>query len=397
MVNALDDIRLADPEFWRRADVHAAFAALRHERPISWQEETGSSWRTGGGGSWAVVRHADVKFVSSTPGVFSSRYGVGVAVDPEATGGMLVMDDPEHRELRRVVSARFTPKQVIGLRENIERRVDETLSRSLDAGESDFVSEVSESLPTAVVLDMLGCPDDLRAEMLTLTKEVFSPDPDASKAAENVIAAIGERLGAGRRGSDADDLFTVIANGRANGRPLSDEDVGKYYALLVTAGIETTGTVMAHSMVALQEFPEERRLWRDDFEGTRATALEELVRWTTPVRKFCRTALEECEVAGQQVSAGEKVTLWYMSANRDEQVFDRPDVLNLRRHPNPHLAFGGFGPHFCLGSHLAKLELTIFFRQLFDRVLTFELGEPVYALNDGVNAIESLPCRMVAR
>jgi cytochrome P450 len=388
-------IRLGDPEFWKFCDVDETFRQLRRDHPVSWTEDHNSEdYR---GGYWSLVRHEDIRNVSRNADVFVSRFGVNNRREDEPEIGMLSMDDPEHRQLRSIVTGRFSAKGVRSAHSRIEHSVDAILDRCFELKDFDFVSEAATVLPTNLILDLVDCPDEVRPEVVRLTVEVFSSDPNVSAAADRQIAEIGEVLGEQRRGRAGDDLLTLIANAHAGDRPLESHEIGHYFGLLVTAGIETTGTVMAQSMVALEANPNQRDRWRAEFETLRASAIEELVRWTTPVRRFSRMAIVETEIAGQPIAAEDIVCLWYTSANRDECVFADPNTLDLSRHPNPHLAFGGGGPHFCLGANLARLELGIFFEHLFTRCSHIEVGEPEYSQNSIVNNLDRLPCRLVAQ
>lgn len=395
MIPKIDKIQLGSPDFWKTSNIHDTFRRLRTEHPISWTEDRNTVGHEGG--FWSLVRYDDIRYVSQTPEVFSSQFGINSRREDEPETGMLTMDDPEHLKLRTILTGRFSAKQVADTRTRIEHSVTAILDRCLELKEFDFMAEVAKVLPPNLILDLLDCPEELRPEMVRLTDEVFTPDPLTSAAADRRIAEIGEKLGEERRGRDGDDLLTIVANGQIEGRPLATDEIGHYFGLLATGGLETTGTVLGQGMRALEVNPDERDRWKADFEGMRTTAIEELVRWVTPIRRFSRTALVDAEIAGQHIAAGDVVCMWYTSANRDEHVFVNPDTLNLSRHPNPHVSFGAGGPHFCLGANLARLELGIFFREFFARCSEIELGEPVFTQNSFVNNLVGLPCRIQAR
>ncbi|MFF4253872.1 cytochrome P450 [Streptomyces sp. NPDC001663] len=386
---------LSDQEFWRSGDIHAAFAELRRSDPVSWQPEKHPDMRPTSRGSWAVVRHEDISYVSRNADLFGNRHGVLVDYTSGPLGGILVMDDPAHRSYRGLVNPQFSRRSVARHSELVRRTAEGIMDRCAQKGTFDFVTDVSHVFPTTVILDLMGIPDDQMQQMVTLTQAVFSSDPEESSASEDQIAEIGRELIASLP-EGAESLTAHLANGRVNGEPLSAVDAGYYFSLLVTAGIETTGTVLSHAIKALHDFPDQQASWRRNFEELKPTALDEIIRWATPIRHFARTALVDTEIAGRPVKAGDKVALWFVSANRDETVFDEPFALRLDRPMNQHFAFGGPGPHHCLGLNLAKLELGIFFEVFFERVQAYEIGDAKYLASEIVNGVESMPVTLSA-
>ena len=272
-----------------------------------------------------------------------------------------------------------------------------------ELGECDFATEVAEPFPIAVICDLMGVPEKDRSEIARLSRvsvplgdAEFGTFEDALQAAFDLIE-YAKVLQVERRRYPADDLTTALMSAEVDGEHLSEAEVGSYFELLVTAGIETTGTAIAHGALALSRDPEQWHRWRADFASLAPAAVEEILRWSTPVMHFRRTAAADVELSGEQIRAGDKVVLFYHSANRDESVFDDPYRFDISRDPNPHLSFGGGGRHMCLGAHLARLELRVIFEELSRRLPDLDVfGDPVLAHSMFTNGVKSLPCVLPA-
>ena len=399
------DVVLTEPAFWRRADLDQVFATLRRENPVSWQPEPQTTWSNSGRGYWAIVRHANVKNVSRSPSTFISGQGTELFDLPtdvaRAYSGMLNMDPPEHTAMRSIVRDAFSPRRIASIRSSVNTRAEEILNEVCDRGACDFATEVADRLPTAVICDLVGIPEADRAWVARLSRATHpfgdGSFDDAMSAVKELIA-YGRQLILTRRANPTDDLATVLAFADVGGQPLADDGAGTFFELLVTAGIETTGAAISHGMVALDAHRDEFERWRRDFERLAPTAIEEILRWSTPVVHFRRTAAVDTEIEGQAIAAGDKVVVFYNSANRDDRAFDSPNSFRVGRSRNPHVTFGGGGPHFCLGAHLARLEIRSMFERLFERLPDIEIAEPPKLTHSMFfNGVESLLCAFTPR
>jgi len=408
---APDDIRLGEPEFWLRSrvDRERAFATLRRERPISFHQEPEVPGLGRGPGFWSLTRHADVLEASRNGQLFSSaRGGVNMVDQPdffaELFGSMIVMDDPRHARLRRIVSSGFTPTQLRNVMTGVERAAVEIVDAIVDRGRCDLVNDIAAMLPLKIICDMMGIPASEYRYVFDRTNVILgATDPEyvadltqaipAILQAGQELATVAEDLAAFREKQPTDDLTSALIRAEIDGERLTKQEIGSFFVLLTVAGNETTRNAISHGVKALSDHPEQRRRWMDDFETVAPTAVEEIVRWATPVIHFRRTATADTTIAGQPIRAGEKVIMWYCSANRDEAVFDAPARFDVTRTPNDHVGFGGPGPHFCLGAQLARREITVMFRELFRRLPDLEVvGEPAYLASNFINGIKRLPC-----
>ena len=395
----LADIDLADPGTFRIGVPHAAFALLRREAPVFRQAEAS------GRGFWAVTRYADVVAISRDPRLFSSNAG-GTNIF-ELDGGdlelvrmmLLNMDPPRHTKYRRLVSQGFTPRRIAQL----ERHVREICRRIVDgiaaAGECDFVTTVAADLPLQVIAEMLGVPHADRHRVFDWSNRLIGfDDPEyQTSAADGRLAAAemwayANALARERREQPRDDLVSVLMHAEVDGERLTEMEFDAFFLLLAVAGNETTRNLISGGMLALMEHPEERaRLLAEP--RLVPTAVEEMLRWVSPVLHFRRTATRDTELRGQRIRAGDKVVLFYPSANRDEAVFQDPDRFDVGRTPNEHLAFG-IGEHFCLGASLARLEIRAMFEELLSRLPDMELAGPVDRLRSNfINGIKHMPVR----
>ncbi|MFN2426131.1 MAG: cytochrome P450 [Candidatus Binatia bacterium] len=410
-VLSASEIQLSAFSFWERPleEREGAFQTLREERPIAFFSEPDVPGLVTGPGFWALTRHADVLHVSRHPELFSSaRGGVNVIDQPpefaEFFGSMIVMDDPRHARLRRIVSRGFTPGMLRQVEANVEKAADTIIDDVLERGSCDFVADIAAALPLKIICDMMGIArSDFRFVfdrtniILGAGDPEYVPDPlsviPAVLQAGSELSNLASDLARSRRENPTDDLTSALVHAEVDGERLTDAEVGSFFVLLVAAGNETTRNAISHGMKALCDHPDQRRLWMSDFNRYAATAVEEIVRWATPVIHFRRTATRDTEIAGQKIGEGEKVVMWYNSANRDAAVWSDPYAFRVDRSPNEHVGFGGPGPHFCMGAHLARREITVMFRQLFRRLPDLEIvAPPARLLSFFIHGIKRMPC-----
>ncbi len=415
---AVDDIDISDIEFWVRppAEREAAFAMLRAKRPLAWFEdpEIPNPIIPRGPGYWAVTRYADVLEASRNPEVFCSGKGaVSIADFPpemnEFYGSMISLDDPRHARLRRIVSAGFTPKMLKRLEDSVQRVASEIVDGVRDRGECDFVTDVAAALPLRIICDMMGVPAAHYDRLFQLSNIVLSMgDPEYVPEGEDVVvaflnagaelAAMVQDLGAYRREHPTDDLTSALVHASVDGETLDQAELGSFFILLVVAGNETTRTAISHTLHLLTEHPDQRAIWMADVERVTPTAVEEVVRCATPVIWMRRTATRDTTLGGRPVGEGDKLLLFYNSANRDEAVFADPYAFDVLRSPNDHVGFGGPGPHHCLGAHLARREITVMWRELFRRLPDIAAtAEPDRLRSSFINGIKHLPCAWSVR
>jgi cytochrome P450 len=397
-------------DFWSRPfDVRdQTFAQLRALDGLSWHQPLPTLFDIEEPGFWALTRRADIQFASQNPELFTST--LGVALDPmpaevqKFATFFLGMDPPQHTTYRRLISSAFTPRNVRRIEEQIQANAVAIVDDLIGAGDIDFVDACSAQLPMRTISDMLGVPTADQPALAKAAEKLFSmSDDEFSSLEERAMATINEimlisntgvELAKFRRANPGDDLMTSIVNAEVDGHRLTDEEIGAFLILLASAGNDTTKQSTTHGMLALAANPDQRDWLMEDFDGRIGMATEELVRWSTPVLQFARFATQDVEVAGQLINAGDKVGLFYCSANRDESVFADPQKFDLSRSPNPQVGFGGGGPHFCLGNGLAKSELRHIFRELLTRLKTIELGEPDLLYSSFVHGIKRLPAHV---
>lgn len=390
---------LADPEFWNRTDQDQAFKQLRDKAPVSWHEEIESDWfPQGGRGFWSVVRHADVTTVSKDQETFTSGDGTEIVdMSPEERnifGGMLNMHAPQHAKYRAIVNRVLTPRTVEAMSEDIDRQAVAAINRVVERGSADFVGDIVGDYPAQIIGDLLSVPEKDRARLIDLTVQALSAygTHQAYTTYLEIIEYAHSLMAEVRKTGHSDNFLGRLLTAEVDGESMSDEDIASFFALLLTAGIETTASTLATGFYALSLNPDQRNDLQNNFETVAPAAVEELIRWVSPVKHFRRTATRDVELGGQQIKAGEKVVMWYNSANRDEFIFTNPDRLDFTREQNPHVGFGGGGPHFCLGAVLARKEATLFLRRLFQILPDIHVsGEPVFAHSNFVNAVTSLP------
>jgi methyl-branched lipid omega-hydroxylase len=409
----LDEINLSDIEFWTLPiEVReGAFKTLREERPMGFFEEPdlGVDWIPQGPGYYAVTRHADVLEASRRSDVFVSGLGATSAVDMpveflEFFGSMINMDDPRHARLRGIVSRSFTPRMLKKLEDDVVRAAGEIVDDIRDKGPCDFVTEVAAKLPLKIICDMMGIPASDYPTVFSRSNVILSSgDPEYIPEGEDIAAALlgaggvlaqmVQELGRYRVDHPSDDLTSALVNAEVDGDRLSEQELGSFFILLVVAGNETTRNAISHGLRVLTDHPDQRRTWAEDVDGRARTAVDEIVRWATPVIFMRRTAVADTTLGGREVKAGDKFLLFYNSANRDEATFTDPFNFDVARDPNPHVGFGGPGPHYCLGAHLARREITVMFRELLRRLPSIEAtSEPVRLRSSFINGIKHMNC-----
>jgi cytochrome P450 len=406
-----DPVDLSSLAFWARStdEREESFARLRAERPVSWHRAAeGVLEDPEAPGFWALVRHADIAAVSKSPKLFCSGQGVQFMDAPpellEASQSFLAMDAPRHAKLRKLVGSAFTPKQVTKLEDRIRERADRIVADLLDHGDGDFVQLVCRRLPMSMIYDMMGLPEDQQdalAENADLLVSGADAEVRAAHGVDDPLELMGNALtgllGPGlatadeRRKNPRDDLMTNLVQAEVDGESLTDAEIGAFFVLLSVAGNDTTRNTIAHTALALTRFPDQRRRLAEDLDGRLPTAVEEMVRWASPVATFRRTATEDTELRGQRIAAGDKVVMFYESGNRDADVFTDPRSFDVTRDPNPHQGFGGGGPHFCMGNMLARTQLREIWRRLLTAAPDFEVGEPARLTSNFVNGVKSLP------
>ncbi|MCU4183973.1 cytochrome P450 [Acidiferrimicrobium sp. IK] len=406
------DIDLSAPEFWSLpwAERERGYQLLRQHQPLAFFEEPDQIPgldQPKGPGYRAVVRHADVLEVSRRPATFCSGQGATSVIDMPADlnefyGSLISMDDPRHARLRRIVSGAFTPRMLQRILDQVEHTAAEVLD-GIDRSSVDLVADIAAPFPLLVILDMMGVPRSERGMILESANAILSGgDPDFLPPGKDFLTAILEAgmnlsalmepLAAARRDVPTDDLVSALIHADVEGEPITDQEVVSFFILLLVAGSETTRTAVSHGVWAFAEHPEQRQIWVDDFDAVAPTAVDEIVRWATPVISMRRTVTEDVTLAGTDLHAGDKLLLMYAAANRDEAVFDNPHTFDVRRSPNPHVGFGGPGPHFCLGAHLARREITVMFRELFRRYPDLTVTDaPAQLQSAFINGIKRLP------
>ncbi len=392
---------LSSPDTFVAGVPYELFSRLRREEPVAWSAD-----RTGCG-FWSITRYADVVAVTRDVGTFSSAKG-GTFLDelPEeqlAEQQLLLvnMDPPEHARYRSLVAAAFAPKSVAKMDQAIRQRVDSLVDQAVGFGDVDFVTDVAARLPLEVICDLMGISPTDHALMLAWSNRLMaSNDPELNVTSADLVEAGAEALGyfcglaEKRRRHPGEDLISRLVTAEVAGERLSELELGLFCILLLVGGNETTRNTIAHGALALAEHPEQRRRLRED-PSLLPVAVDELLRYSSALLQFRRTATRDTTIGAQLIAEGDRVVLWYPSANRDESVFEAPDVFDVARNPNPHLAFGGGGPHVCLGAHLARLQLRILFDVLCRGVQSIDLaGPPIRLRSNFLNGIKHLPLRL---
>ena len=399
-----------DPDINLAGVPHDELTLLRRTSPIHWVEQAESA-RAGmsvdaGTGYWAVTKHADISEVSKNNKVFSSKEnGAIVRLPDTATRESMEMtqvviinqDAPDHTQLRKIISRGFTPRAIGALDEVLEERARRIVADAVAAGSGNFVDQVASQFPLEVIGDMLGIPAEDRQKIFDWTNQMTgAEDADLAREDNNPEAAAAEvlmysmGLAADRKANPRDDIVTkLVQSGEDGGRGLTDDEFGFFVIALAVAGNETTRNATTHGMNAFFDNPDQWDLW---VRERPITMVDEVIRWATPVTSFQRTALEDVELSGVQIKAGQRVALFYASANHDEDVFTDAFTFDITRDPNPHLSFGGHGVHYCIGANLARMEIKLIFEALADLAPDIRrTGEPGRLRSGWLNGIKTLP------
>jgi cholest-4-en-3-one 26-monooxygenase len=398
-----DGFDFTDPALLEQRVPHQELLELRRTAPVSWVDQPRPEAHAGlPRGYWAVSRHQDVLAVSKDSSNFST-YENGVIIrfasdmtreQVELTRAMVINHDPpDHTRLRSIISRGFTPRAVAQLRDNLEIRTERILHEALEKGSGDFVTDVAAELPLQVIADLLGVPQEDRHKIFDWSNEMmifddpeFGQDPAVASAE---LLAYFTELAEERKKRPRNDIVTKLVHGDAAGNELTSDEFGFFVILLSVAGNETTRTAIAHGMNAFFDNPDQWDLYKRERP---ATTVDEIIRWATPVTVFQRTALADVEVGGQLVPRGDRVGMFYASANFDESVFTDPFTFDIRRDPNPHLAFGGHGAHYCIGANLARVEIDVIFNAVADIVPDISrTATPRRLRHAWVNALKDLP------
>ncbi|OBK61987.1 cytochrome [Mycobacterium colombiense] len=408
---AYDEIDLSSRAFWSTtaADRERSFAVLRAERPVSWHPPVEDSLMPDptDPGFWAVTRRSDIVAVSRNNDVFLSGQGVMFESIPvellEASQSFLAMDPPRHTKLRKLAHAAFTPRQVRRIEDSIKANAKAIVEELGAAGSgADFVDLCAKELPIRTLSDMVGIPESERQQVAHAVDALVSwADPvylngrhplEVLLENQTYLHQVAAMLAAARREHPGDDLFSSLVTAEVDGDRLTDAEVAAFFVLLSVAGNDTTRQTISHAMKALSDFPDQKAWLLEDFDNRIGTAIEEFIRWATPVMTFRRTAATDTELGGQPIAAGEKVVMFYSSGNWDTEAFDHPERFDLSRDPNPHLGLGGGGVHFCLGANVARAQLRAIFGELFRQVPDIQVAEPAYVAGNFIHAIGSMPC-----
>jgi cytochrome P450 len=408
---AYDPIDLSSRAFWSTtaAERERSFAVLRAERPVSWHPPVEDALMPDADdpGYWAVTRRADIVAVSRNNEVFLSGRGVMFESIPvellEASQSFLAMDPPRHTKLRKLAHAALSPRQVRRIEDSIKANAKTIVEELRAAGSgADFVEHCAKELPIRTLSDMVGIPESERDRLAHATDAMVSWADPAYLGGRHPLEVLMENqvyvhqlagaLAAERRERPGDDLISSLVHAEVDGDRLTDAEVAAFFVLLSVAGNDTTRQTISHAMKALTDFADQRAWLVEDFDDRIGTAVEEFIRWASPVMTFRRTAATDFELGGQTIQAGEKVVMFYSSGNFDTEAFEHPERLDLSRNPNPHIGFGGGGLHFCLGAHVARAQLRAIFGELLRQLPNIQAGQPTYVAGNFVHAIGAMPC-----
>ncbi len=394
-------LNLLDESTYTDGFPHQEFRRLRTESPVFHQEHPG--WPTG---YWNVVRHSDVVAISRDAATWSSQPTPFLTpnADPGSDGTselLLSLDPPDHTRMRLLISRGFTPRRIREMEGKIQATVDRLIDDLTGRSECDMVHDLAVELPLQVIADLVGVPEQDRKQVFAWTETMFGFDadqaPEAAQQALGEMFSYADQLCELRRENPQDDLISALIDAEIDGETLTQLQIDLFFMLLQNAGSETTRNLITSGAVALLEHPEQTAALRADLDGGIDNAVEELLRWVTPVMQFVRRPRVDIEIADQKIAAGDAVVLWYPSANRDADVFDQPDVLDLTRDASDHVAFGAGGPHFCLGASLARIELRIMFRELLTRfeglALATEVGDLRRVHSNLIDGLAEMPIR----
>jgi cholest-4-en-3-one 26-monooxygenase len=397
-----DDRLLKDPDVYRRMEHHELFARLRAEDPVHWTEEED------GPGFWSITKHADLKLVNRDAEGFSSEAKGVYLMEPDSFADgydmrgrmMLLTDPPKHTRYRLLVNKGFTPRMVGMIEQHLKFRAELIVDAVIEQGRCEFVTDLAAELPLQAIAEIMGVPEEDRHLLFDWSNRMVgaddpeyqseNPDEAGTAAAELYMYAAG--LGEARKDDPRDDVVTKLINAEIDGDRLSQEEFELFCLLLAVAGNETTRNATAHGILALIDHPDQLAKLRSDPDRYIDGAVEEILRWSTPVMQFRRTAMRDMELRDKVIKAGDKVVMWHISANRDEEVFEEPFRFDIERSPNDHIAFGGGGAHYCLGTNLARMELRLIFHEVVSRMDDIALDGDVERLRSNfIGGIKHIP------
>jgi cholest-4-en-3-one 26-monooxygenase len=392
---------LTDPDLYAQRVPHEEFAVLRRAAPVRWNPQP-SDMGFNDDGFWAVTRHKDVVAISRDSDTFSSYENGAIVRFPSGNTRdqvelqrviMLNTDPPHHTKIRGIVSRGFTPRAINDLREVLAERAAKIVAAALERGSGDFVTDVACELPLQAIAELIGVPQEDRHKLFNWSNDMVGyDDPDYQGDGETAAAEVlgySMLMAEDRRACPRDDIVTKLVNAQVDGEELSSDEFGFFVILLAVAGNETTRNAISHGMLAFLDNPSQWELFKAERPHT---AVDEIVRWATPVTVFQRTATRDVELGGQQIKAGQRIGMFYRSANFDDDVFDRPEQFDITRNPNPHVGFGGTGAHYCLGANLARLEIDLMFNAVADAMPDIsKAGDPQRLRSGWLNGVKRLP------
>ena len=399
-----EGVDLWDMDAFQRQEHHAMLEKLRETDPgIHWIDEGDK-----GPGFWAITRLEHLKEINRQADIFSSNKGgtqmqerarADVMDDFQNDSLMLSMDPPKHTRYRRIVSRGFTPRMINLLEDYLHNRTQMIIDRVCERGTAEFVTELSAELPLQAIAEMVGIPFEDRKKIFDWTNSMIgADDPDFAKSEEFVMAAFAElfaysnALQNERRGKPADDIITTLLSADVDGEALDEVEFDMFFLLLCVAGNETTRNSITRGMHGFFEFPDQWELYRSDPDKYADTMVDEVVRWATPVLNFRRQAMRDYEIGSVQIKENDKIVMWHIAANRDPRAFDDPWTFDITRSPNDHVGFGGGGPHYCLGSNLAKMEIRLMFKGIAERLPDIRLaGDVAYLRSNFIGGVKSMP------
>ena len=399
-----EGVDLWDMDAFQRQEHHAMLEKLRETDPgIHWIDEGDK-----GPGFWAITRLEHLKEINRQADIFSSNKGgtqmqerarADVMDDFQNDSLMLSMDPPKHTRYRRIVSRGFTPRMINLLEDYLHNRTQMIIDRVCERGTAEFVTELSAELPLQAIAEMVGIPFEDRKKIFDWTNSMIgADDPDFAKSEEFVMAAFAElfaysnALQNERRGKPADDIITTLLSADVDGEALDEVEFDMFFLLLCVAGNETTRNSITRGMHGFFEFPDQWELYKSDPDKYADTMVDEVVRWATPVLNFRRQAMRDYEIGGVQIKENDKIVMWHIAANRDPRAFDDPWTFDITRSPNDHVGFGGGGPHYCLGSNLAKMEIRLMFKGIAERLPDIRLaGDVAYLRSNFIGGVKSMP------
>ncbi|TSD47725.1 cytochrome P450 [Rhodococcus sp. KBS0724] len=398
-LNLPDGFDVTDPRMYGKRVPLAEFAELRRCAPVWWNAQEPGTGGFHDGGAWVVSRHADVRDVSLRSEEFSNNVNGCVprhednitAEELEVSKYVLINKDaPEHTQLRKLVARLFTPRSVEAMRAGLEERAEEIAKAAAASGTGDFVRQVASELPMQAISDLIGVPQEARRQLYEWSNQMTGYDDESmageSRMASAQILGYAYQLAEARRAEPLDDIISRLVHADVDGEALTPEQFGFFVIMLAVAGNETTRNATTLGMMAFMQHPDQWELYKRERPRT---AADEIIRWASPLTSFQRTALVDTQIAGTPIRKGQRVVLLYGSANFDESAFENPDVFDILRDPNPHLAFGGTGPHYCVGANLARMEIDLIFNKIADYMPDIsKLGDPSRLASGWINGIK---------